>query len=59
MPLICHIGRVPMWMIDLITHFELKQQGFSKYMQSSLDALNDNGIDYMNGDRKSQFYDYV
>jgi len=55
----CHIGRVPMWMIDLISYFELKQQEFSKYMQSSLVAMNDNGIDYMTGDRKSLYYDYV
>jgi len=46
-----NIGQVPMWMLDLITHFQLKQVGFSKYMNSSLVARYDNGIGYMPGDR--------
>lgn len=45
-----NIGQVPMWMIDLIKHFELKQVGFSKYMNSSLVSRYDNGISYMNND---------
>ena len=47
----CYIGRVPMWMIDLITHFELTQIGFSKYVNASMIALNDNGVKYMPRDR--------
>lgn len=51
-----NIGQVPMWMIDLIKHFELKQVGFSKYMNSSLVSRNDNGIGYMNSDRMGHCY---
>jgi SPX domain protein involved in polyphosphate accumulation len=47
----CNIGQVPMWMLDLISTFELKQQGFSKYANSSLVALFDDGATYMNSDR--------
>jgi len=46
-----NIGRVPMWMLDLIKYFGLKQVGFSKYMNSSLVSRTDNGIGYMPGDR--------
>ncbi len=48
----CNVGQVPMWMLDLIKHFQLKQVGFSKYMSSTLTALGDNGFCYMSGDRK-------
>ena len=47
----CNIGQVPVWMLDLIASFELKQQGFSKYANSSLVAYFDDGISYMQGDR--------
>lgn len=47
----CPIGQVPVWMIDLIQHFELKQEGFSKYLSSSLVAMFDDGYHYMNPDR--------
>lgn len=49
----CDIGCIPMWMLDLISTFELKQQGFSKYMGSALVSLFDDGVRYMNGDRQS------
>jgi len=52
------IGQVPTWMVDLITCFELKQQGFSKYMSSFLVSHQDDGIAYMNGDRMSAHYHY-
>lgn len=52
------IGRVPTWMIDLIASFDLKQQGFSKYMSSFLVSHQDDGIAYMSGDRMSQHYTY-
>ncbi|MGI9326746.1 MAG: polyphosphate polymerase domain-containing protein [Pseudomonadales bacterium] len=45
------IGSIPVWMLELIRRFELKQVGFSKYMQSSLAHHWDNGFDYMNRDR--------
>jgi len=54
----CNIGQVPMWMIDLITVFNLKQQGFSKYMNSSLVAHYDDGVNYMKGDRQAAYYAY-
>ncbi|MEP1741612.1 MAG: polyphosphate polymerase domain-containing protein [Kangiellaceae bacterium] len=47
----CNVGQVPTWMLDLISFFELKQQGFSKYVASSLVSRVDNGIEYMSGDR--------
>lgn len=46
----CYVGQVPTWMLDLISLFELKQQGFSKYLNSSLVSLIDNGENYMSGD---------
>jgi SPX domain protein involved in polyphosphate accumulation len=47
----CNIGRVPLWMLDLITRFNLKQQGFSKYLNSSIVGYLDDGVGYMTGDR--------
>ena len=47
----CNVGEVPMWMLDLITFFQLKQTGFSKYMNSTLVSQWDNGYSYMEGDR--------
>ena len=47
----CNMGEVPTWMVDLITFFQLKQTGFSKYMTSSLVSHIDNGVSYMEGDR--------
>lgn len=52
----CNVGEVPTWMIDLITKFELHRQGFSKYMNSSLVSLYDNGLSYMTGDRMASYY---
>ncbi|NKC01218.1 MAG: VTC domain-containing protein [Pseudomonadales bacterium] len=40
-------GFVPTWMIELIRRFELKQVGFSKYVNSSLVDNHDNGWRYM------------
>ena len=54
----CNVGEVPTWMIDLISTFGLKQQGFSKYLNSMLVARLDDGIDYMSGDRMSQHFTY-
>ncbi len=54
----CNVGEVPTWMIDLISTFDLKQQGFSKYLNSTLVALLDDGIDYMRGDRMSKHFAY-
>lgn len=48
----CVMGRVPTWMLDLICRFQLKQQGFSKYMNSMLTAHHDNGVDFMSRDRQ-------
>lgn len=45
------IGAVPVWMIELVRRFELKQVGFSKYMNSSLVEHVDNGSRYMPADR--------
>ena len=45
------IGAVPVWMLDLVRRFELKQIGFSKYMSSSLVLNYDNGLRYMANDR--------
>lgn len=47
----CNAGQVPTWMIDLITQFQLTQQGFSKYMNSTLTSHFDDGFNYMSGDR--------
>jgi len=48
-----NIGQVPMWMLDLIQHFQLKQVGFSKYLKSTLVSREGSGIIYMLGDRAS------
>lgn len=53
-----NIGQVPTWMLDLISLFGLKQQGFSKYMSSSQVSLLEDGQCYMSGDRKSQHFSY-
>ncbi len=47
----CNIGQVPMWMLDIIQRFNLKQIGFSKYMNSTMVAREENGYSYMTGDR--------
>jgi len=47
-----NIGQIPVWMLDLISTFNLKQQGFSKYLSSSMVSLQDDGYRYMDGDRK-------
>ncbi|HIG41481.1 MAG: polyphosphate polymerase domain-containing protein [bacterium] len=52
----CNVGQVPKWMLDLITHFELKQEGFSKYANSILALSIDDGDHYMTRDRKSTEY---
>lgn len=52
----CNIGQVPTWMLDLIAKFQLKQQGFSKYANSSLVAYFDDGTSYMSGDRLNSNY---
>ncbi|MBT8434903.1 MAG: polyphosphate polymerase domain-containing protein [Gammaproteobacteria bacterium] len=54
----CDVGQVPTWMLDLISTFDLKQQGFSKYMSSFLVSHLDDGIAYMSGDRMSRHYAY-
>lgn len=48
-----NIGQVPTWMLDLISTFDLKQQGFSKYMSSFLVSYQEDGLLYMMGDRKA------
>lgn len=48
------IGAVPIWMLDLIRRFELKQVGFSKYMNSSLVLHQDSGQHYMSHDRLAE-----
>lgn len=54
----CNIGQVPTWMLDLIAHFDLKQQGFSKYMNSFMVSYLEDGLSYMSGDRMSNHYTY-
>ncbi len=46
-----NIGQVPMWFLDLIQAFELKQEGFSKYLNSTLVSHFDNHINYMENSR--------
>lgn len=46
-----NIGQVPTWMLDLISTFDLKQQGFSKYKSSFLVSHLEDGLSYMSGDR--------
>ena len=52
----CNIGQVPTWMLDLIATFDLKQQGFSKYMSSFMVSHLDDGLIYMPADRISTYY---
>jgi SPX domain protein involved in polyphosphate accumulation len=51
----CPVTEVPYWMLDLIKRFELKQQGFSKYVHSTLVGHFDNGDWFMPLDRKTSF----
>jgi SPX domain protein involved in polyphosphate accumulation len=53
-----NIGEVPMWMLDLISTFELKQEGFSKYLNSTMVAYYDNGNHYMFDDYQSADFNY-
>jgi SPX domain protein involved in polyphosphate accumulation len=55
----CVQGQVPTWMVDLIRHFQLKQQGFSKYMNSMLSTQGDSGHHYMSNDRQSTQFAYA
>jgi hypothetical protein len=50
-----NIGEVPMWMLDLIQAFNLKQEGFSKYLHSSFSSHIDNGINYMDLSRMGAY----
>jgi len=50
-----NIGEVPAWMLDLIQVFELKQTGFSKYMNSMFVAHIDNGFNYMDPSRMAAY----
>ena len=52
----CNIGHVPKWMLDLISVFNLKQQGFSKYANSSIVSYFDDGISYSRMDRVLKIY---
>ena len=45
------VGAVPLWMMELIRRFELKQIGFSKYLNSTLVEHLDHGTGYMPLDR--------
>jgi SPX domain protein involved in polyphosphate accumulation len=49
----CNIGEVPLWVLSLISLFELKQQAFSKYASSTQVSHFDNGDWFMSSDRKS------
>jgi SPX domain protein involved in polyphosphate accumulation len=49
----CNVGQTPTWMLDLIVAFQLKQGSFSKYANSTLVALIDNGDLYMRHDLMS------
>ena len=51
-----NIGQVPTWMLDLISTFELKQQGFSKYMSSFMVSHLEDGLSYMPADRVSKYF---
>lgn len=48
-----NIGEVPMWMLDLIQAFNLKQEGFSKYMNSMFVSQFDKNFCYMDNSRIS------
>lgn len=43
----CSVGFVPVWVVSLIQRFQLKQVGFSKYMNSALVSAYDDGERYM------------
>lgn len=45
------VGVIPVWMLELIRRFQLKQMGFSKYMHSSLAEHWDSGDYYMDNAR--------
>lgn len=45
------VGSIPVWMLELIRRFQLKQVGFSKYMHSSLAEHWDGGDHYMDDAR--------
>lgn len=49
----CNIGEVPQWVLSLVNLFELKQQAFSKYANSTLVSHFDNGDWFMSSDRKT------
>jgi SPX domain protein involved in polyphosphate accumulation len=51
----CLANEVPYWMLALIKRFELKQQGFSKYLNSALVSHFDNGNWFMPFDRGMGF----
>lgn len=51
-----NIGEVPMWFLDLIQAFDLRQEGFSKYISSTLVSYFDNDINYMQGERMGIAY---
>jgi hypothetical protein len=53
-----NISQVPTWMLDLVSTFELKQQGLSKYVSSFLVSHLEDGLFYMSGDRMSRHYSY-
>ena len=54
----CVVGQVPVWMLDLVRQFQLKQQGFSKYMQSMLTANGSDATQFMNRDRRPVGIEY-
>ncbi|MGR3220493.1 MAG: VTC domain-containing protein [Candidatus Anammoxibacter sp.] len=35
----CYPARVPLWMIDLVRHFDLRRRGFSKYVTGVVNVL--------------------
>lgn len=51
----CNVGEVPFWILNLIKLFELKQVGFSKYVNSILISHYDNGDWFMPYDRQPNF----
>ena len=53
----CTVGLMPIWMLDLISTFNLQQQGFSKYLNSTMVGYFDDGCDYMSGDRMARHYE--
>ena len=51
----CSVGFVPVWVLALIQTFQLKQVGFSKYMNSALVSAYDDGERYMSGERQAMY----